>query len=284
MTDLFDFNPPPPLYAVMGNPVDHSLSPRIHTMFAQQFGIQLDYRRIHVDAGGFGQAVDGFRATGGQGLNVTVPFKIEAWDLADERTDRSRLAGAANTLSFKNGIIRADNTDGVGMCRDVSRNVRFEVAGKDVLVIGAGGAVRGVLGPLLGKHPANTVIANRSVDKAESLAELFACRGSIKTDGFEQLVGYSFDLVINGTSASLQGELPPLPEGLFNAGALAYDMVYQREHTPFLRWAAEHGAAHLADGLGMLVEQAAESFYVWHGKHPDTGPVVDTFRRGRGES
>lgn len=278
MTDLFDFNPPPPLYAVMGNPIDHSLSPQIHGMFAEQSGIKLDYRRIHVDVGGFDQAVDSFRAEGGQGVNVTVPFKIEAWELADERTERARLAGAANTLWFSDDRIHADNTDGVGMCRDITANLGFAIAGAGVLILGAGGAVRGILGPLLDEAPAAVTIANRSVDKAEALAGVFAGRARIETGGFEALAGRSFDLVINGTSASLQGELPPLPDGLFNPGAFAYDMMYGRERTPFLRWAAEHGAAHLADGLGMLVEQAAESFRIWHGQSPDTGPVIEKLR------
>ncbi|MDZ7842107.1 MAG: shikimate dehydrogenase [Gammaproteobacteria bacterium] len=280
MTDLFDFDPPPPLYAVMGNPVAHSLSPQIHDLFARQFRIRLDYRRIHVDVGGFDQAVDSFRAEGGQGLNVTVPFKLEAWELADRRTERAQLAGAANTLWFTEDRIHADNTDGVGMCRDIAGNVEFALADRRVLVVGAGGAVRGVLGPLLEARPAAVMIANRSVDKAETLAVNFAGISRIETGGFDALPGRSFDLVINGTSASLQGELPPLPGGLFNDGALAYDMMYARERTPFLRWAAAHGAARFADGLGMLVEQAAESFHIWHGRRPETGPVIEKLRWG----
>jgi shikimate dehydrogenase len=262
----------------MGNPVDHSLSPQIHGMFAQQFRMELDYRRIHVDVGGFDQAVDSFRAGGGQGVNVTVPFKVEAFELADERSERAGLAGAANTLSFRNDRILADNTDGVGMCRDITRNLGVDVSGRRVLVIGAGGAVRGVLGPLLAERPGTVMIANRSVDKADTLAETFAEQGPVQSGGFQQLPGLSFDLVINGTSASLQGELPPLPADLFREGALAYDMMYGRERTPFLRWAAANGAAEVADGLGMLVEQAAESFHVWHDKRPDTAPVIEKLR------
>lgn len=280
MTDLFDFSPPPPLYAVMGNPIDHSLSPQIHGMFAQQFGIPLDYRRIHVDVGGFTQAVDSFRAEGGRGVNVTVPFKIEAWELADERSDRAQLAGAANTLWFTGDRIHADNTDGVGLCRDITGNLGYSITGGRVLVIGAGGAVRGILAPVLDESPAAVRIANRSVDKAETLADVFAGRARIATGGFDELPGRSFDVVINGTSASLHGDLPPLPDGLFNDGALAYDMMYGRERTPFLRWAVEHGAARIADGLGMLVEQAAESFYIWHDRRPETAPVIDKLRWG----
>lgn len=278
MTDLFDFSPPPPLYAVMGNPVAHSLSPQIHSMFAQQFEMKLDYRRIHVDVGGFDQAVDSFRASGGQGVNVTVPFKIEAWELADELTERAQAAGAVNTLWFAGDRIHGDNTDGAGLCRDIIGNLNFRIAEKEVLVVGAGGAVRGVLGTLLDENPASLLVANRSVDKAGILAELFAGRGRIDTGGFESLAGRSFDLVINGTSASLQGELPPLPDGLFAEDALGYDMMYGLEGAPFLRWAQDHGAARVADGLGMLVEQAAESFHVWHGKRPETAPVIDKLR------
>jgi len=278
MTDLFDFDPPPPLYAVMGNPIDHSLSPRIHAMFAGALGIKLDYRRIHVDAGGFEQAVDSFRAGGGQGVNVTVPFKLDAWALADEGSERAALAGAANTLSFGEDLIRADNTDGAGLCRDITRNLEFHLAGSRVLVIGAGGAVRGVLGPLLAEQPAGLVVANRTVDKADALAAIFAGYGPIRPSGLDALASRAFDLVINGTSASLQGALPPLPAGLFAPGALAYDMMYGPERTAFLRWAAAEGAAQVADGLGMLVEQAAESFYIWHGQQPDTAPVIEKLR------
>ncbi|HSH42324.1 MAG TPA: shikimate dehydrogenase [Arenicellales bacterium] len=280
MTDLFDFAPPPPLYAVMGNPVEHSLSPQIHTMFARQFDMQIDYRRIQVDVGGFAQAVDAFRAERGQGLNVTVPFKVEAWELADQRTARAGLAGAANTLWFEGDSIHADNTDGAGLCRDIKDNLEFRLEGAGVLIIGAGGAVRGVLGPLAEERPASVVIANRTPDRAAALAEAFAGHAPLEAGGFDAVSGRSFNLVINGTSASLRGELPPLPGDLFNEDALAYDMMYGRERTPFLRWAAEHGAARVADGLGMLVEQAAESFYIWHGKRPDTAPVLEKLRWG----
>jgi len=278
MTDLFDFDPPPPLYAVMGNPIDHSLSPRIHAKFAQEFQMALDYRRIQVEPGGFRQAADSFRAGGGQGVNVTVPFKLEAWELADERSERAGLAGAANTLSFSGDRIRADNTDGAGLCRDITGNLGVDLAGSRVLIIGAGGAVRGVLGPLLAERPEELVVANRTPDKAEALAVDFAPHGPIHAARFEALAGRAFDLVINGTSASLRGELPPLPAGLFRGGALAYDMMYGTERTAFLRWAAAQGAERAVDGLGMLVEQAAESFHVWHGKQPDTAPVIEKLR------
>jgi len=278
MTDLFDFTPPTPLYAVMGNPVGHSLSPRIHTMFARQFDMELDYRLMHVDVGGFRQAVDGFRASGGQGANITVPFKLEAWELADRRTARAEIAGAVNTLTFRDDLISGDNTDGAGLCRDIIQNMGHAIRGRDVLVVGAGGAVRGVLAPLLDERPATLTVANRTVDKAESLAGVFAGHGRIEAGGFARLEGRRFDIVVNGTSASLKEEIPPLPDGLLRDRALAYDMMYGRERTVFLRWAAEHGAADLADGLGMLVEQAAGSFEVWHGRKPDTAPVIEKLR------
>ncbi|MDN5873201.1 MAG: shikimate dehydrogenase [Sinobacteraceae bacterium] len=259
---------------MLGNPVDHSLSPRIHELFARQFGLPLDYRRIHVDVGGFNQAVDSFRAARGQGVNVTVPFKIQAFELSDERSDRARAAGAANTLSFRDDRVHADNTDGVGVCRDISDNLGFEILDRNVLILGAGGAVRGMLGPLIEARPAAITLVNRTVAKAGLLAELFERHGRIESGGYALLPGRSFDLVVNGTAASLRGELPPLPDKLFNDGALAYDMMYGPERTPFLRWAADHGAVALADGLGMLVEQAAESFFIWHQRRPDTAAVI----------
>ena len=214
----------------------------------------------------------------GRGVNVTVPFKIEAFEMADRFTERANAARAANTLSFKDDLIHADNTDGEGMRRDITGNLGFTVAGTRVLVVGAGGAVRGVLGPLIDEAPAALMIVNRSVDKAQALAEAFSRLLPIETGGFDHLAGRSFDLVINGTSASLRGELPPLPAGVFNPGSLAYDMMYSRQGTPFLHWAADHGAGRCSDGLGMLVEQAAESFYVWHGQRPGTASVIEKLR------
>ena len=276
MTDPFDFGRPPALYAVMGNPVSHSKSPQIHLQFAAQFGLRIEYRRIQVDLGGFAQAVSSFRANGGQGLNITVPFKLEAFELCDRHSDRAAQAGAVNTIAFHGQGLYGDNTDGAGLRRDITQNLGCALRGRRVLVLGAGGAVRGVLGPLLEEAPAALVIANRTVDKAVALARLFADRAQITASGFAALAGHSFDVMINGTAASLEGELPPLPEGMFAAGALAYDMMYGDTPTVFMRWAEAHGASQVADGLGMLVEQAAESFELWHGRRPATAGGMDS--------
>lgn len=269
------------LYAVMGNPIAHSKSPRIHSQFAADSDQRLTYRAILVEQGQFPAAVAAFRERGGSGLNVTVPFKEEAWALANRRSARAERAGAVNTLQFEtDGAIFGDNTDGVGLVADLTANHGVEVRGARVLLLGAGGAVRGVLGPLLDEAPAELLIANRTVARAETLAELFADSGvPIAACGFDELAGRQFDLVINGTSASLKGELPPLPDGLLAVGATCYDMMYGSEPTPFLRWAAQHGAAHRLDGLGMLVEQAAEAFALWRGVRPATGPVIAALRR-----
>ena len=282
MADLFDFDQPPPLFAVMGNPVNHSLSPTIHQQFAAQFNIELDYQRIHVDHGGFSQAADNFFASGGQGLNITVPFKLEAWNLCDQRQPHAEVAGAVNTLWLHDQELVGDNTDGIGMVRDITQNVSVELTNKDILIMGAGGAVRGVLAPVLDQQPASLTIVNRTVDKAIALADDFVEIGQVTGLGYDQLRDRQFDVVINGTAASLQAVLPPLPNTLFKANALAYDMMYASEPTVFMSWARQRGAAHTADGLGMLIEQAAESFSIWHGKQVDTVPVLQTLRSESG--
>jgi shikimate dehydrogenase len=275
MSSLFDFQTPPDQYAVMGNPIAHSKSPRIHALFAQQTGQRIQYTAIQVDPGGFKQAVGNFQANGGKGLNVTVPFKRDAFLLVDERAPRAELAGAVNTILFlPNGRLRGDNTDGVGLLRDIRDNQRFAIKGKRVLILGAGGAVRGVLGPLLDEQPREVVVANRTVERAVELESFRGVRGC----GFDALIGKQFDLVINGTSASLQGELPPLPDDLLAPGALCYDMMYGAQPTVFMRWARDRGAAQVLDGLGMLVEQAAESFFLWRGVRPATAPVIAELR------
>jgi shikimate dehydrogenase len=259
-------------YAVIGNPIAHSKSPLIHAMFAEQTGQAMSYERILAPLDGFRGAVLRFRAEGGRGLNVTVPFKQEAFELADRLSERAARAGAVNTLIFhEDGVIEGDNTDGTGLVRDL-RQQGASIEGKRVLILGAGGAVRGVLAPLLAEHPRELVIANRTADKAVQLAAAFADLGPVRGCGFDALEG-RFDLVINGTSASLSGELPPLPDDLLAEGAVAYDMAYGTTPTPFQRWAEAHGARLSLDGLGMLVEQAAESFWLWRGVRPDTGPV-----------
>jgi len=266
-------------YAVMGNPVSHSLSPRIHQMFAKQCDIALQYSAIEVEEGAFFDAVTQFRGEGGKGLNITVPFKQQAWQLADHLSSRAELAGAVNTLKFdaENSIF-GDNTDGVGMLRDITGNLGKQVAGAKILVIGAGGAVRGVLGPLLEKQPSMIHIANRTAAKARDLAKVFSEFGHCSASGLDDLAGVAYDIVINGTAASLHGKVPDLPSSIFTHDTLVYDMMYGKQPTPFMLWAVDNGVAHCSDGLGMLVEQAAESFYIWHGIKPDTKPVMQALR------
>lgn len=278
MSDLFNFDKPPPLYAVMGNPIAHSRSPEIHQLFARQVSLEIDYRKIQVDVGGFAQAVSGFQASGGQGLNITVPFKLEARQLCDVCSQRAALAGAVNTLWFTGGTIHGDNTDGVGICTDITVNMGLPVSARRLLVLGAGGAVRGVLGELLAHNPEYVVVANRTVDKAVELAQVFKDHGDVRGCGFDDLKGASFDVVINGTAASLSGEVPALPRVKWGDNALAYDLVYSTAPTAFMTWAIGQGIPRVCDGLGMLVEQAAESFAIWHGIRPETGPVIRALR------
>lgn len=259
-------------YAVFGNPIAHSKSPSIHAEFARQTGQDLCYEAIEAPLEGFAGAVAAFRDAGGRGANVTVPFKEQAYLLASERTDRADAAGAVNTLVFDGTDILGDNTDGTGLVNDLVNNLGCDPAGRRVLLLGAGGAARGVGLPLMARAPAELFIANRTAYKARELSARFDCYGG----GFDALAGRRFDLVINATAASLAGELPPLPEDLFARGALAYDMMYGRD-TPFLAFARARGAR-VADGLGMLVEQAAEAFYVWRGLRPDTASVIAQLR------
>ncbi len=263
-------------YAVFGNPIAHSKSPRIHAEFARQTGQDLVYEAILAPLDGFAAALAAFRAGGGRGANVTVPFKEQAHALATRRTPRAEAAGAVNTLSFEDDAILGDNTDGAGLVRDLTRNLGLSLAGKRILLMGAGGAARGVLLPLLEQGPAALCIANRTPDKAVALAAHFRTAGPVEGGGYEALAGRRFELVVNATAASLAGELPPLPAELFAPGALAYDMMYGRD-TPFLAYARERGAR-TADGLGMLVEQAAEAFCLWRGVRPETGPVIAQLR------
>ncbi len=279
MSDIFDFDRPPPLYAVMGNPVEHSRSPEIHQMFARQCSLQIDYTKIHVEVGGFPQAVSSFQASGGRGLNVTVPFKMEARRLCDVCSDRAALAGAVNTLWFDDAVIHGDNTDGIGICNDITLNIGQTITGSRLLLLGAGGAVRGVLGQILGQRPSCVVVANRTVDKAIELTNHYQAHGEIRGCGFDELEGSSFDIVINGTAASLYGDIPDLPAMGLAEETLAYDMMYSDEATVFMNWALERGMTRVCDGLGMLVEQAAESFAIWHGVRPETGPVIHSMRK-----
>ena len=296
MTDLFDFQAKSNHFAVMGDPVAHSRSPQIHRLFARQFDITLEYERIRVDAGGFDQAVSHFAAHGGAGLNVTLPFKVDAWKLCgragNQPSARAQRAEAVNTLRFDSARgMFGDNTDGIGMVRDIENNLGVEIAGKRVLVLGAGGAVRGVLGPLAEREPASLLIANRTADKARALAEKFGGGGggggsnnNISGCGYERIAGAAFDLVLNGTSASLDGELPAglaagVTPGCLGAHSVVYDMMYAQRPTVFMDWARANGAGTVSDGLGMLVEQAAESFHLWHDRRPDTAPVISALRK-----
>lgn len=263
----------------MGNPVSHSLSPHIHQMFAEQCGINIEYKAIHVETGKFESAVAKFQAEAGKGLNITLPFKLEAWQLADTRSSRAELAGAVNTLKFEqNGNVFGDNTDGVGMLRDISINLSKAVKNAKVLVIGAGGAVRGVLGPLQEAKPSLLHIVNRTAVKARELAEVFTEFGPCTAGGLDQVGDDFYDIVINGTAASLQGKVPDLPVSIFSNKTLAYDMMYSKDPTSFIVWAGQNGASQLSDGLGMLVEQAAESFHLWHGVKPETKQVIQALR------
>ncbi|ROL82356.1 shikimate dehydrogenase [Pseudomonas protegens] len=266
-------------YVVFGNPIGHSKSPLIHRLFAQQTGQQLEYNTLLAPLDDFAGAARGFFAQG-RGANVTVPFKEDAYRLCDSLTERAQRAGAVNTLSKQaDGTLLGDNTDGAGLVRDLTVNAGVSLKGKRILLLGAGGAVRGALEPLLAQRPASVVIANRTVEKAELLAELFADLGPVSASGFDWLEE-SVDLIINATSASLSGDLPPIASSLIEPGkTVCYDMMYAKEPTPFCRWASEHGAALVLDGLGMLAEQAAEAFYLWRGVRPDSAPVLAELRR-----
>ena len=267
-------------YAVVGNPIEHSLSPRIHMAFADQTGEGLVYDRLLAPLEGFHQTVADFFDGGGAGLNVTVPFKQQAWEMAERHQPRAARAGAVNTLwRDAEGALVGDNTDGAGLVRDLQVNHGVTLAGSRVLVLGAGGAVRGILEPFLAENPFEVVIANRTLARAHQLRDLFGESGAIAASTFEDLAG-PFDLIINGTSASLQGDLPPLPGGLITQATVCYDMMYSQGETAFNAWARQQGAARCLDGLGMLVEQAAESFLQWRGVRPETHPVMAMLRPG----
>jgi shikimate dehydrogenase len=261
-------------YAVIGNPVAHSRSPEIHAAFARQTGQDIEYLRLLAPLDGFAATVADFRAQHGRGANVTVPFKEAAFRLATLRSARAEAAGAANFLRFDDREIHCDNTDGIGLVRDLRDNLGVPLAGKRVLLIGAGGAARGVIAPLLEGKPAALCIVNRTEARAHALAASFS---GVRVLSFAQLRGGRFDIVINATSASLAGEAPPVGD-IYAGGALAYDLMYGKGGTPFLSRAAAAGAR-TADGLGMLVEQAAESFHLWRGVRPATQPVIETLRR-----
>ncbi|TXI17099.1 MAG: shikimate dehydrogenase [Nitrosomonas sp.] len=262
------------LYAVVGNPVSHSKSPLIHTIFAQQTHQVMQYTAILAPLNGFKSAVENFHNQGGKGLNVTVPFKMEAFQLATRVTERAASAQAVNTLKFNNGEILGDNTDGIGLLRDIELNLGVTITGKRILLMGAGGAAQGVILPLLQQKPAMLAIANRTPQKAYALQQQFSTFGKVVAGDFTSFANQRFDIIINATSASLSGALPEIPADIFAQTELAYDMMYGHEPSRFLKFAQQHGARHIADGIGMLVEQAAESFLLWRGIRPQTIPVI----------
>lgn len=280
-------------YAVIGNPVSHSLSPRIHAAFAEATGEAIAYQRILAPIDAFAATVARFVDGGGRGLNVTLPFKRDAFELATALSERARRAGAVNLLRFDEGATFGDNTDGAGLVADLARLGRaggFALHGARVLLLGAGGAARGVIGPLLDAAPRALVLANRSLDKAQALVGEFVRAGAdagettvaaVALDSFDKSgsgTDEAFDIVVNATSASVAGASLALPPQVFAAAQLVYDMMYGAAPTAFLRDASEAGARQVADGLGMLVEQAAESFFVWRGVRPDTAPVFAALR------
>ncbi len=265
-------------YAVIGNPIEQSKSPLIHTAFARVTGQDIDYGKVLGPLGGFAQAVDAFRAAGGRGMNVTAPFKLDAFAYATDLAPSARMAGAVNAMKFEGERVYAENFDGIGLVRDVVHNLARPIRGQRVLVLGAGGATRGALLPLLAEAPAELVIVNRTLSKAQELAALGRQhqQGAVPVQGlgYEQLQGPAFDLVFNASSSSLTAELPPITAAVFATGALAYDLTYGKGLTPFLRLAQQAGVSHLADGVGMLAEQAAEAFAWWRGVRPDTQDVI----------
>jgi shikimate dehydrogenase len=263
-------------YALFGNPLGHSKSPLIHNGFARSLGHDVEYSLIEAPLTGFAQAAVAWRDGGAKGCNITTPFKLDAFALATQRLPRAELAGAANCLKFEpDGRILAEMFDGIGLANDIDRNLGLSMRGKRVLMLGAGGTVRGCLQPFLECQPAALVVANRTAAKAQVLAQQFAPFGPVAGCGYDDLGGERFDIVLNATSASLRGELPAVPDTVFVGAALAYELTYGKGLTPFLRQAQEAGVARLADGVGMLVEQAAEAWVWWRGVRPETRAAID---------
>ena len=266
-------------YAVMGHPIAHSKSPFIHTAFAAQTGERLRYEAVCVEPGNFAEAVAAFQDADGRGLNVTLPFKEEAFAIADVASERATQAGAANTLCFDPAAKRrADNTDGIGLVRDLRDNLGIELVERRVLLLGAGGAARGVVAQLLAAEPQSLVIANRTHERAVDLAHRFRAIGPVSALALEAVEGREFDLLINATSASLQNQVPDIPASVVAKRGCCYDMMYSADPTPFMHWARDSAAGCSVDGTGMLVEQAAESFYLWRGVRPRTREVIAALR------
>lgn len=280
-------------YAVIGNPISHSKSPLIHSEFAKQTKQDLDYIAREIPLDDLANGLKQLQAEGFKGINITVPFKEQAWQIVSNKSAHASRAGAINTILFNDdGTLYGDNTDGIGLCRDLVDNHHIELIGKRILLLGAGGAARGVILPLLEYKPSHIFIANRTAEKATVLADQFfnyslskvvkeapefSTKLLIQGGGFDELTG-SFDVIINATSASLQGEVPPLPSNILNENACCYDMMYSNTDTAFIAWAKEHGASKTIDGLGMLAEQAAEAFRLWRGVKPETKTIIDLIR------
>jgi shikimate dehydrogenase len=267
-------------YAVIGTPVYHSLSPIIHLLFAEYTEQILDYMPIEVKPEEFERRVRQLAGDGFKGMNITVPLKLMAWQLADERDEHAELAGAINTFKFDvdRKRIFGYNTDGIGLLRDLTQNHKIAVEGQRILILGAGGAVQGILGPLLAAKSENITIANRTVEKAEALAQRFGKIGNVRACGYDTLGNEKFDMIINASSSGLKNELPPLPNSILIDGGITYDLVYNSEPTAFVLWGRRHGASIALDGLGMLVEQAAESYRIWRGIMPETGAVIEQLK------
>jgi shikimate dehydrogenase len=280
VTSDFSLKPLVDNYAVVGNPVAHSKSPQIHAAFARQTRQELSYQAIEVNEGQFNEALTEFQDRGGKGLNITVPFKRDAWSASDHLTERARRAQAVNTLWFGDDNCRhGDTTDGIGLVCDLTVNHGINLAGSRILILGAGGAIRGVLDPLFDTEPESITIANRTVESAQTLADAFSERGEITACSYADLSATQFNLIVNGTSASLQGEVPPVPDSVLTSDPICYDLMYADDDTPFMQWARVKEISEVHDGLGMLVEQAAASFEIWRGIKPETKPVIEMLRK-----
>jgi len=270
-------------YAVFGQPIAHSKSPMIHNCFSEQTNQQLEYSKQEVSAEAFDDALTQFFASGGKGLNCTVPLKELAWQRADKRSERAELSQAVNTLMLlDDGTLYGDNTDGAGLVRDLTVNHHIPLKGQKILLLGAGGASRGILGPLLDQNPHSIMVANRTVERAVKLVANFQDKGVVESCGFSELAGKQFDLILNATAASLTGDLPPLPKGILKPEGYCYDLAYGAEKTAFVRWGEAQGAKLSLDGVGMLAEQAAEAFELWRGVKPETGVVIGQLEALRG--
>jgi len=268
----------PDRYAVIGNPIKHSKSPQIHSAFAQQEKVQISYERILAEENTFTDTVNQFKQHG-LGLNITVPFKIEAYQQCVELTPHAQAAKAVNTISFNSsGEWLGANTDGIGLLRDLKDNLNCNLSNKKILILGAGGASRGILLPLLGERPTHIIIANRTVEKAQQLAAEFTSVGEVSASSYPNLKGQSFDVILNATSSSLSNQLPPVPNQAIADNCLCYDLMYSDQDTAFMQWAKQNYAAKVSDGLGMLIEQAAESYFIWRGFKPNTREIFTLFR------